>query len=48
MEIIPFEKKLDKEFLWAVKLTMPIKKFLRENYYQRKLNICYIGLKYDL
>jgi hypothetical protein len=42
MEIIPLQKKLKKELPWAVKL-MPIQKYLKANYYQRKPNYSYIG-----
>jgi hypothetical protein len=31
MEIIPLKKKLKKELLWAIKLIMPIKKYLKAN-----------------
>jgi len=31
MEIIPLKKKLKKEFLWAIKLIMPFKKYLKAN-----------------
>jgi hypothetical protein len=35
MEIILQKKKLKKALPWAVKLIMPIKKYLKANYYQR-------------
>jgi len=38
MEIIPLENKLKKELLRAIKLIMPIKKYLKAYWYQRKLN----------
>jgi len=44
MEIIPLQKKVKKELLWAVKLIMPIQKYLKANYYQGKPNYSYIGL----
>jgi hypothetical protein len=31
MEIIPLNKKLKKDLLWAIKLIMPIKKYLKAN-----------------
>jgi hypothetical protein len=31
MEIIPLKNKLKKELLWAVKLIMPVKKYLKGN-----------------
>jgi len=36
MAIIPYKKKLKKALPWTVKLIMPIKKYLKANYYQRK------------
>lgn len=38
MKIILLKKKSKKELLGAIKLIMPIKKYLKVNYYQRKLN----------
>jgi hypothetical protein len=38
MGIMPLKKKVQKELLWTVKLIMPIKKYLKANQYQRKLN----------
>jgi hypothetical protein len=38
MKIILLKKKSKKELLGAIKLIMPIKKVLKTNYYQRKLN----------
>jgi len=32
----PIEEKLKKALPWAVKLIMPIKKYVKANYYQRK------------
>jgi hypothetical protein len=31
MEIIPLKNKLKKEFLWAIKLNMPVVKYLKAN-----------------
>jgi hypothetical protein len=31
MMIIPLRKKLKKELIWAIKLIMPIKKYLKAN-----------------
>jgi len=38
MEIIPLKKKLNREFLWSIKVIMPIKKYLKAYPYQRKPN----------
>jgi hypothetical protein len=31
MELIPLKRKLKKEFFWAIKLIMPVKKYLKAN-----------------
>jgi len=31
MELIPWKKKVRKELLWAIKLIMPIRKYLKAN-----------------